>query len=677
MNRRILLIFLLLPLLGFSQEGSNKPKAMDSAQARKWLKEVCDFNMFTDGLASTKQALVTPDNFYHRVRNEELQAYIEAFVQKTGIGVWIKNVIDSDKMWAKELSMSEYQKIGSAEDYFMIDWRLKPIKHSDSGYTYEVHSSILPSEHLWGSVGQNFVTMQKYLVDSVEKQMHGIQKERMNAIVIAALEKYAGKIDTTIKIRTADKQKFYYTVGNNKYYHGETIYLPLSSKPFELTAYRDSAVLFKKSSTWQNLTKVDSAHARFMANTVSESINGTLIGTIYNDSLFHDTLQCRIVVVNVLFEEEPTQKWGFDENDSVKENTYFSYKTLPKAGIKWKSVESNGDYDKLRVRVIPAGAEKSVYLKISDSVNYGIRPNHLTSNPQMVEVNNIIATREAALYPVIGGFVNDTMQIKIKGYVKVVKRVAVIRINENNDDIQIVNVGDAAVSDTTTVITWGNNKFLDSKAQGDDRVIYRPRFKDSVIVAGPNKRCDTRANDTDIIATTVSIENIKNALKRRYKHAVVEWDVDPVVYVKRINYDLNKDGMLDIQLRVGGIYSLEMKRIIDSCKIGDNDLYHLFIVDFPNPSANGIMLFNQPYGFFFPRRVDGRNASDIATTSAHECGHGVFGFRHPWDSQEGHNGYPNRYNGDSTPKDVNNLMEWDGNWLRDKLRKYQWDKVNR
>jgi hypothetical protein len=472
----------------------------------------------------------------------------------------------------------------------------------------------------------------------------------------------------------------HYLIEGHKFYSGNTIYLPLSNKTYEIKAYRDSVNLFNSSSVWGGITNVDSATIRFTPNVVSPNINGTLISTIYSDSLRSDKLQCNIVVVNVEFEEDPTQKWGFDENDALKEDLYVSYKnTLPKSGIKWKSVRSDGSYDKLKIKVSPSGAEKSIFLMLSDSINYDVRPKLLNLGQQTIEVRSNVNTGDASLFPKIGQFVNDTMQVKIKGYNLITRRVAIITVNESNDDVQVVNYGDTTATTTTPVILWSNNKFLDSKPNGDDYIVYRPIEKDSVIVAGVNKVCETRANNNDIITTTISIADIQTALTNRYKHAVVEWIIDTSSYVRTINYDCNKNGMIDISVS-STAYLDEMKTIVDSCKIVGTNLYNLFIVDYPNQSnTNGIMLFNQMYGFFFPRKVGGTSPSNISTTAAHETGHGAFGLRHPWDTVESHIGYPNRYapHNNWTPKDTNNLMEWDGGWLRDKLRKYQWDKIIR
>ncbi|GAB6013348.1 zinc metalloprotease, partial [Viscerimonas tarda] len=436
----------------------------------------------------------------------------------------------------------------------------------------------------------------------------------------------------------------------------------------------------RNGSVWKGVTSADSAKVYFTPNVVSANINGTAISTIYNDSLRSDTLQCKIVVVSVEFEEDPSQKWGFDENDTPKEDLYSSYKnTLPISGIKWKSVRSDGSYDKLRIKISPIGAEKSITLMLSDSTNYDVRPKLLNANQQTIEVKSNVNVGDAALFAKVSFFLNDTIQVKIKGYDLVTKKVAIITVNESNDDIQNVNYGDTTMLATTPVVSWGNNKFLDTTPSGDDYVMYRSIERDSVIVAGPNKICDTQANNTDIITTIVAIANIQAALTDRYKYAVVEFVVDPSIYTRTINYDFNKNGMIDIRVS-NTAYLDEMKRIVDSCKIVVPNLYNLFIVDYPNNSnTNGIMLFNQSFGFFFPKKVGGSSPSNISATAAHEVGHGTFGLRHPWDKQELHIGYPYRYAPTSnwTPKDINNLMEWDGGWSRDKLRKYQWDKIVR
>ncbi|MBV4357198.1 fibronectin type III domain-containing protein [Pinibacter aurantiacus] len=485
----------------------------------------------------------------------------------------------------------------------------------------------------------------------------------------------------------ADRKSFY-SIEGNKFYNGDTIFLPKSNKLFTFKAYCDSIRLFSKNSVWNGLTARDSATATFVPSTVSTSIRGSRISTIYNDSLRHDTLICKVVVVDVKFSEDPNQLWGFDENEGSKEDmyvpayklsssslstTFVSYNTVPAPGIPWKSVEDNGNYDKVNVQIFPPGAEKKVFFRLKDSINYNVRPQRPTTNPQTIEINNTVNTNFTELIPRIGNFENDTLQLKIKGYTKVIKKVAIITINESNDDVQLVRINDTTLFDTTAIITWGNNRFLDSKISGDDRVLYRSWANDSVIVAGPNKRCETKANNRDIITTVLPRSNFQAALNSIYKNGVVEWEVDPANYVRTINYDFNKDSMLDVSTWA----TQERLRIIDSC--GTNDgRYNLFVVDFPSDGAqNGMMKFNQLYGFFYYRRhpsTGGSLPGNVYKTAAHECGHGGFGFWHPWNE---FSVYPDRARGNWNTKDANNLMEWDGGWNRDKIRKYQWDLINR
>ncbi|GHT19926.1 hypothetical protein AGMMS4957_05350 [Bacteroidia bacterium] len=394
---------------------------------------------------------------------------------------------------------------------------------------------------------------------------------------------------------TSAKSKAHYSIEGHEFYDGETIYLPLSDRPYEIKAYRDSVNLFGEGAVWSSgVNKVDAATVRFTPNTVSRDINGTGISTI----LGNDALRCKIVVVNVEFEEDPTQKWGFDENDPPKEDLYTSYKnTLPKPGIKWKSVEIDGSYDKLKIKVTPTGAEKSVTLKMSNVATSDVRPKILTSSQQTIEVNNS-TNSESSLLAQIGYFTNDTMQVKVIGYERIRKEVAIISVNG---------------------------------------------------------------------APSISMEQIQTALNKRYKYAVVKWEVMPALYSLTVDYDSNKNGALDLNANATDGYRGEMTTIIDSCKIGGDDLYNLFIVNNSLPSANGVMLFNQRYGFIFA-------SPNVAIP--HEIGHGAFGLFHPWSSGEGLNGYPNRATNDWTSKDTNNLMEWEGSsWQLDKLRKYQWDKM--
>ncbi|GHS88208.1 hypothetical protein FACS1894201_09660 [Bacteroidia bacterium] len=457
--------------------------------------------------------------------------------------------------------------------------------------------------------------------------------------------------------------KPYYMVGNHKFYHGETIYLPWSTQTkYKFQAFRDSVNKFNEGTKWSGIAQLDSAQAYFEPNQVSNDINGTLISCIYDNGEQHDTLQCRIVVVNVEFEEDPNQKWGFDENNPSKEDLYPSYCK----GIPWKSLNKGSTKDVVKVIVHPAGAENKVTL--------------FTSNPS-ITVGNIVSSNGSVTLSSsdngyigvkVGKFVNDSMRLNIAAYELMEVNVKIVNIDEENDDVQAVNFGGSTVSSTTPVVLWGNNRFLDTKPVGDDYVLYRATERDSVIVAGPNKICDTRANNTNIVSTDLSKNNFETTINNIYKQAVVKVNIEYDATHEVVNYDLNKDSMIDSRTDSG-----ELEKIYEFITRTEGDKKCLCLVDYPSSNnSNGQFRFQDNAGVFYYRKMNSKTTSDIYKTAAHELGHGVFKLDHPFHDDRMPS-YPKRLTTGSrwVDKDINTIMEWDGGWPRDKVRKYQWDDL--
>jgi hypothetical protein len=97
----------------------------------------------------------------------------------------------------------------------------------------------------------------------------------------------------------------------------------------------------------------------------------------------------------------------------------------------------------------------------------------------------------------------------------------------------------------------------------------------------------------------------------------------------------------------------EMIIIRDACKADKYDL-NIFLVDNPSDNSYGYMMFNQKYGFVHVG-VYGTPESVVA----HELGHGGFGLEH-------------------TEHDLLDIMyNYSPTWNNFRLRKKQWDKINR
>ncbi|GHT19911.1 hypothetical protein AGMMS4957_05280 [Bacteroidia bacterium] len=291
--------------------------------------------------------------------------------------------------------------------------------------------------------------------------------------------------DSTSSDSTSTKSKAHYSIEGHDFYDGETIYLPLSDKPYEIKAYRDSVNLFGEGAVWSSgVNKVDAATVRFTPNTVSRDINGTGISTV----LGNDALRCKIVVVNAEFGEDNKQKQGFDENDKDKENDYPSFQTTPVAGLPWKSLQVNGMPDIVRVKVLPIGAEKAVKF-VSSNSSVQVASFVPETNNNIWHTLSISATSigESELIPQIGHFSAEAVQLKIRGLSnQPPKTLAIVTIHSTNHQ------------------------------------------------------------STDISAM-MTLDELKDYLnKTAYNQANIEWDVTQLP-ADSINYDIDGDGKIDVQ----------------------------------------------------------------------------------------------------------------------------------
>ncbi|GHV66736.1 hypothetical protein FACS1894199_10790 [Bacteroidia bacterium] len=330
------------------------------------------------------------------------------------------------------------------------------------------------------------------------------------------------------------KAKAYYLIEGNKFYNGETIYLPFSKKRYELKAYRDSINLFSQGSVWSGVDNVDSATVHFIPDVVSSNMNGTAISVMYSDSVRRDSLRCKIVVVSVEFEEDPTQKWGFDENDPQTENDYTSFKTTPIHKLKWKSLQANGIPDAVLVKILPTGSEKVVkFVPTNPCIQTtSFIPIGNSKNKLSISANRAI---EANLVSRIGYFDSDSAQLKIKGLPSsLTKKLAIITIN--------------GIAHGSTELT-----------------------------------------------SMMTIDELRDYMNKTvYNQADIKWEID-ILPSDTIDYDINKDGKIEMS---GRWPSNEMQLIINKYLTNTDYKFFLFLVNNPNvPKLLGKMGFNQRFGF--------------------------------------------------------------------------------
>lgn len=313
-----------------------------------------------------------------------------------------------------------------------------------------------------------------------------------------------------------------------------------------------------------------------------------------------------------------------------------------------KSVET-GTTDTVFTQIHPTDFFAQVYFASTNPAAATVSPLQAGSQTQVVSITGV--SRGTTEVQANGGSANGprTGRIEVHTYPLARRTLAIRLIHEENDDIQVVPVGTTGLATNAVVVSAGANGFRDTKPAAGD--IVSPSDLD--ILAGPDGDADTSAASADIPSTAVGLAGIVSTLNDQiYNQAVLQWDVTELAPVA-VNFDLDRDGYVD----VWNWMSAEMVAITDAAKDDSYD-NNIFLVDRPSDGSLGFMRFNQRYGFVHPD-MSGHDENTIA----HELGHGAFGLDHP----------------DQRPapdRDPENLMHSTAPdpW---RLRKYQWDAINR
>ncbi len=335
-----------------------------------------------------------------------------------------------------------------------------------------------------------------------------------------------------------------------------------------------------------------------------------------------------LIIAMVEFVEDTTQSYGFDNYTNPD--------------IPWKSVETANSTDTAKAEITPAEVSSKVYLKSTVPANVTVSPNQASSSTQIVTVTGIAKGNSDIQANIGSENGQNAATMKVTAYNAVTKTLAIILVHEDNDDVQVIPVGSQGQPYQICVSAGANAKRDTGNVSGDDTV------NGEDITTGADGICDTVANNNNIMSTDINEVTLKTFLNNTiYNQAVVYWDKVDRRPDCTVNFDLNKDGELDVDSWM----SPEMQVIRDQC--GDSDYnYNIFLIDNPSDGSTGFMRFNQRYGF-----VHVANSSEPYRTTAHELGHGAFGLQHILSDSENI-----MYNYSSTTK-----------W---RLRKNQWDDIH-
>jgi hypothetical protein len=402
-----------------------------------------------------------------------------------------------------------------------------------------------------------------------------------------------------------------------------------------------------------------------------------------------DDMTVKVINPKVVFSEDPAQKYGFDN--------YGVNNASP-----WKSLKT-GDNDKVYSKITPFADYGHIFFKSTDISNFSLTPKKAVSNNQVLTLTGVI--KGSAQLQANGDEENgvNINSMNVRAYNELAKTVAIIVVDEENDDEQQIKVGFGSAEEIA--IEAGNNGIIDSSPVGDDNIngniittgsngicqthailddiqiipadsgkantpcIYNganhfwdtkkalgdDKFNGNFMLTGADGICNTLANDSTIVSNDVDVVQVEDYLNDVYKQAAIVWSVthlDDCV----CNYDLNRNDSVEVKVWS----SPELEAIRQKCGVLGYDK-NIFLVNNPTDHSYGFMQLNQTYGF-----VHADRSPNPPNTIAHELGHGL-GLAHTFETST-----------DPPPEpivmDEKNLMhptstEW-------RLRKYQWDIIN-
>ena len=456
----------------------------------------------------------------------------------------------------------------------------------------------------------------------------------------------------------AANKNCFYLIEGNKFFNGDTIFIPKSNKSYLVKGYQDTTHLFTASSVWSGFgNKTDSATYAYTPSTISQDISGSVLSTaftrdsVYRDSTtqtdaivkINDTLKCRIVVVDVNIKENKNQNFGFDNNYVLLYTEYSVYKNK---NIPWKSLQTD-DADKIYAATNPIRLSQKIDFYKADLDQFA----YVQDSTVNITSHANDDYDEHFVYPKISNFKDSIQQVGVFTFNKIREKTAcIIYVDEENDDIQVVQPNISTASDTTIVVASGKNKFLDTKADPRDSVITKIVNGDTLqyIVAGSDKICNTVAKSTNESAGDIpcSTDELKDSLNKIYYPAGIEFS-NVVIASDRlaINYDKDRNDTLCAD----DITQIEYKTMLDGVwnyvvQHGNPYTYYFIMVKNASaysPSTGYQVLDGIGYGLNKSKDEEkysrvvlvalstDQNFRTFTNTCGHELGHSAFDLHHP------------------------------------------------
>ena len=363
--------------------------------------------------------------------------------------------------------------------------------------------------------------------------------------------------------------------------------------------------------------------------------------------------------------KESAKRFEFDDNSyGLYISEYGGSETI---GTPWNFI-TNGDYEKLNAKASSGKGYYAVNNITSKNPLLTISPPALTKRNEEITLTfsgsgrNSIGVRGChETDPELWLFTESPKSFEIEFF----------EICESDDDIQMVPVGTTVASSTDVCIDSGADGSIDLMYQtgfvkGDDKAVYNGVRKVHEVVAGPNKICETTMHPNGLPKCPTSSFNVAGAMTY-ITNLFAKVGITPInrsVTQLNINFDVvNDDQLVESPVEASHIYT---KRLLIDQALSDpfvevhlvNDLGTTISSSGSLSTVLGKAIPSSGFNFAL---IDSKEAK--FGTLSHEIGHARWSLTHP----------------DQPPlsvPDPNNFMFSESNYVKDEIRRYQFDAIH-
>lgn len=233
--------------------------------------------------------------------------------------------------------------------------------------------------------------------------------------------------------------------------------------------------------------------------------------------------------------------------------------------------------------------------------NAVVSPNLAVASPQLISITGVTYSDSILEAKTTTSGRLGALDVDVKSLQN--QTVAIHAITQNNDDIQVVPVGDIGA----VCVSPGPNGYINTIPVSDDIV------SGGSILSGPNGRCETVSNSTPLspanVPTAVELQVYLNSIWKQ--QANISFTVTRNDFV--VNYDLNRNGGVDA---ASSGFSMEENVIRAAAKDSSVDINIYYVNTYLLDSANAATAGKETF-------IQDSHDNSAVNITAHEVGHAL------------------------------------------------------